>query len=52
MPDRSKSGEKTQKNKASVRDYSHLEKRIIEMLKEGTRARLEIREELLRYVED
>ena len=49
MQKKSKSEEKTERSKAFVRDYPYLEKKMIEMLKEGKSA-IEIREELLKYV--
>lgn len=49
MKDKPISKEKTEK--AFVLDYSYLEKRMIEILKEG-RSATEIREELLKYVEE
>lgn len=51
MQDNPKSEEKNEKTKAFVRDYSYLEKQVIEMLKED-KSRIEVREELLKYVEE
>ena len=49
MQNNPKSEEKAERSKAFVQDYSYLEKRIIEMLKED-KSRIEVREELLKYV--
>ena len=49
MQNKPKSEAKTERSKAFIRDYPHLEKRMIEMLKEG-KSSTEVIEELLKYV--
>lgn len=49
MQNKPKSKEKTERSKAFIRDYPYLEKKMIEMLKEGKSA-IQIREEMLKYV--